>query len=386
MKIGIYIAGLGQSFIQESVEKYSTRLMNEMSYSTTGIRYELKTEKINYAENKDSTVVSIFENTDSEQRLVYKIYDYNYHEILTEKFNHHSIIIKNLLLFLLVIQRIPLIIKRLFLPNSYSRPFQSLYVFTIFLVVASSVLLMLPATLAVISDYMKSPFLSEHYIETISKIIVSATAVLLLILPNANVLITNLATEYVCANDYIENGVQKQVLQGNLELLVDYISENEKGCKIHFHTYSYGSIIAIDYIFPYGNKLSKNAVNYVEALITIGTPFEFIKSYYPRYYTNRNIDLGNKIAWLNVYSIADPLATNFRSDAKIGESEFGIDNKSLKPSNLNYEVAPFRKGGFFDFIMLYGVKTHGKYWDPKTEGQSCLRLINDEMLRINLYS
>ncbi len=42
MKIGIYISGLGQSFVNETVGKYAERLMNEMSFSTTGIKYELK--------------------------------------------------------------------------------------------------------------------------------------------------------------------------------------------------------------------------------------------------------------------------------------------------------------------------------------------------------
>ncbi|NEW85157.1 MAG: hypothetical protein GZ094_22720 [Mariniphaga sp.] len=384
MKIGIYISGLGQSFVQESVEKYAARLMNEMSYRTNGINYELRTEKINYAEERESTVVSIFEEHETGAQVVYKIYDYKYHEILTEKFNSHSIIVKNFLLFLLVIQKIPLIFKRLFDPKDYSRPFQSLYVFMIFLTIASSVLLMLPATLAVVNEFFKFPLFPKADIEIVSKLIVSLTAVLLLILPNANVLITNLATEYVCANDYIEHGVQKQLLQGNLELLVDYISEKEKNCRIHFHTYSFGSIIAIDYIFPFGNTLTRNTLNFTETLITIGTPFEFIKAYYPRFYDSRNIELGDKICWINIYSIADPLATNFRSDAKIGDAQFGIDKTSIKPVNLNYEVAPFKKTGIVDFIMLYSMKAHGMYWDSKTEGQSCLRLLNDEMKNKNL--
>ncbi len=60
-KTGIYIAGLGQSFVQETVEKYATRFKNELSYTTTGTTYEVKSEKINYSEDKLSTVVSIIE-------------------------------------------------------------------------------------------------------------------------------------------------------------------------------------------------------------------------------------------------------------------------------------------------------------------------------------
>lgn len=45
-KIGIYITGLGQSFHQESVEKYAIRLKNELNYTITGFDYDLKITKL----------------------------------------------------------------------------------------------------------------------------------------------------------------------------------------------------------------------------------------------------------------------------------------------------------------------------------------------------
>jgi len=402
MKIGIYISGLGQSFVNETVEKYSERLMNEMSFNSNGVEYEIKTEKINYTVDRTSTVVSICEKNE-QGKLMYKVYDFKYHEILTEKFNSYSLVLKNLWLFLLVVKKTPLIIRRLFIPASYNRPFQTLYLFFIFFIITSSVLITIPAVFDLIltskisdailalknSIYHKDiPYISQTCIKTVSEtmspIIVSAIALLLLLVPNANFLIANLATEFVCANDYMEHGVQRQLLQGNLELLVDYITENEKDCKIHFHTYSFGSIIAIDYIYPFGNKVSKNAEVFCEAIITIGTPFEFVKSYYPQFYQSRSKELGDKLHWLNVYSIADALATNFRNDSKIGDSEFGIEKTSNKPSNINYEVATLNKFGVVEFFMLHSIRVHGMYWDNKIEGQSCLRLVYDEMSKRNL--
>ena len=402
MKVGIYITGLGQSIENESVEKYAERLKNEISFHTTGKQYEIKTEKICYTTNRDSTVVSIIEKN-NENNVIYKIYDFKYHKILTEKFNSYSLIKKNFWLLLLVTKKIPLVIKRLFNPHSYNRPIQTLYVCLIFLLIALSILFMIPGVLEIISKSAVSeavfelkylickkdiPYISLEEIQKLSDnaspIIVSIIALLLLIVPNANVLIPNLATEFVCANNYMEHGAQRQLVQGNLELLVDYISENEKECKIHFHSYSFGSILALDYIFPFGNKLSKNADLYCEALITIGTPFEFINSYYPKFYQNRKTELGNKLHWLNVYSIADALATNFRNDSKIGESEFGIDNHSLKPTNLNYEVSHSNQSSITNFLMLHSIKVHGMYWDNNPEGLSCIRLIYDELNNKNL--
>lgn len=398
MKVGIYISGLGQSFVDESVEKYAERLMNEISFNTTGIDYEIKKEKINYTKDRSSNVISICEKNEQD-KIIYKIYDFKYHEILTEKFNSYSLILKNLWLLLLVITKFPLIIKRLFQPKSYNRPFQTLYIFMIFMVIACAVLLMLPATIglilnltetSVISDALATiqktfpiltdiSFISKAGIKDFSKGLISLTALLVLFLPKANILIPNLATEFVCANDYIQHGTQRQLLQGNLNLLVNYITEKEKDCKIHFHAYSFGSILAIDYINPFGYKVSKDAKMFCEALITIGTPFEFIKSYYPRFYLDRETELGDQLCWINIYSIADALGTNFRNDSKIGNAQFGIDKDSKKPINTNYEVSSLNKGGIIDFFMLYNVKVHGMYWDSNPQGQSCLGLVYEEM-------
>jgi hypothetical protein len=48
MPTAIYISGLGQSANKESVEKYSTRYIKELEYSTSGINYYSKVEKIYY--------------------------------------------------------------------------------------------------------------------------------------------------------------------------------------------------------------------------------------------------------------------------------------------------------------------------------------------------
>ncbi|MFC3161077.1 hypothetical protein ACFOEQ_23945 [Chryseobacterium arachidis] len=208
------------------------------------------------------------------------------------------------------------------------------------------------------------------------------TSLLVLIIPNANTVITELATNFVCANDYLQHGSQKQLIQGNLEHLVDYITENETDCEIHFHSYSFGTILALDYAYPYGTKPSKNALTYCKSIITIGTPYEFVNSYYSRFYENRQIQPGDSLQWMNIYSTADALGTNFRKDKNAGEAEFGVLGASNKPQNINYEVSPVK--GIFDFMMLYSIRVHEMYWDETSEGQSCLGLIYNEMKNRNL--
>lgn len=408
MKIGIYISGLGISK-SNSVESYAERLKNEINFNTNGYQYETKIEKIHYSKSRESTVVSIVEK-ESPENPVYKFYDFKYNEILTEDFKGRTLIYKSLWLFALVIRKFPLIIKRIFIPQNYSRPGQLMYVFSIFLILSLSLVLMFPAVLEATGQFFSKesgkmtelrkliPVGDLKYISMkgifidfpngcsfnidfhwLSRMIVLFTALLVLLVPNANTIITDLATNFVCANDYLQHGSKKQMIQGNLEHLVDYITENEKGCKIHFHAYSFGSVLALDYVFPYGVKASKNALQYCEAIITIGTPYEFVNSYYPEFYNNRQTQPGDQLQWLNVYSAADALGSNFRKDGIAGDSEISFKGASNKPFNINYEVYPVGKFSIIDFIMLYSIKVHDMYWDENTEGQSCLGLVYQEM-------
>ncbi|KQT18601.1 hypothetical protein ASG31_07760 [Chryseobacterium sp. Leaf404] len=105
---------------------------------------------------------------------------------------------------------------------------------------------------------------------------------------------------------------------------MDYITEHEEAPGIHFHTYSFGSILAIDYLYPYRTKPSDNAMMHCKALITIGSPYEFINSYFKNFYSNRITHLGDNIQWTNIYSVSDALSTNFRNDDKEGDAQFGL--------------------------------------------------------------
>ena len=393
MNSGIYISGLTQSVSKETVEKYAARLVNELEQSTTNARFELKTEKIQYANDRESTVVSI--SQEGEGKPFYRLYDFQYRDMLVEKFKGMRILVKNFFLLLLVVRKFPTVLKRVIVRSSYSSPIQTVYLFGIFLLIALSVIIMLPATIDVIlghdvivkaRDYIKVgniPFLSLAGVENFSKTIVGFTTLLLLLIPNANVLITELATEFVCANEYIEHGVQKQLIQGSLDKLIDHITEVDPDTKIQLHSYSFGTIVAIDHLFPLGQDVGGNTRRFCNALITIGSPFEFVNSYYEKYYVNRRMTMNDAIVWINIYSVRDALASNFRRDGQEKEAEFGITRTSMKPINIPYEIASYKQS-IISFLMLTSLKVHGSYWDTNVDGQSCLRYILTEMKNHNL--
>ncbi len=91
-----------------------------------------------------------------------------------------------------------------------------------------------------------------------------------------------------------------------------------------------------------------------------------------------------KIKWLNVYSISDALSSNFRNDSTRGEALNGIRDSLLKPINLNYEISPDKSQHFFNFITMDGIRMHRLYWDSETNGQSCLRILFDKMVELEI--
>lgn len=388
-KTGIYITGLGQSFQQESVEKYAARFKNEMninSYST----YDLKIEKINYTESQISTVVSVINKSNNDE-VVYKFYEFKYKDLLTEKFNKYNILLKNFFLFFMVLRKFPILILRLFKSESYRRTGQTFYVFGIFFLISIAIIFLLPSVILFANQIdwpkevdNKGLKLVLENLTNISTVFIPFVTFLLLVVPQSRTLITTLATEFACADSYIQYGAQSQIILGDLDLLVEYIQVNENNSKIHIHSYSFGTLIAMDLLFPIGNVPAKNTKGLVELLITIGTPYEFINAYYPYFYSKRNVEMDDKIKWLNVYSISDALATNFRKDALEGEAESGIKNSALKPININYEIASFQSNGFFNFFTLHHIKAHRLYWDESAQGQSCMRKMHNEMINLNM--
>lgn len=391
-KIGIYITGLGQSIHNETVEKYTERLRNELNFTTTGFNYFTKTEKISYQPERNSTVVSLFKkDKNNNEELIYKIYDFQYHKILTEKFEHYNIFIKNLILFSLIIKKTPQITLRFFRKKDFSSPYQTTYAFSILLIISLCVLFLIPACIdlmtneSIIKNISKLLYyfgydIDVERIHNYGKYVLSITTLILIFAPQSKTIITSLATEFSCVDSYIANGEQSQIVLGNLDSLVEYIAENEVEPEIHFHCYSFGSILATDLIFPVAEiPPSDNIQKLTKLLITTGNPYEFINAYYPSFYKRRSAIMENSIKWFNIYSVSDVFATNFRKDDTRGEAEFGIKNIAIIPENINYEITS-DKFGIIAFFSLNSIKMHKCYWDPSTVGQSCMKVLLPKLI------
>ncbi|MBN8641256.1 MAG: hypothetical protein J0L86_05520 [Flavobacteriales bacterium] len=394
MSIGIYISGLGQSTAKETAEKYASRYLKELEYSTSGFEFYTKIEKIYYLEENSSLAIRILQKpkgqlTAPTDPVLYTFYDFQYSQLLTEKFEQRNLILKNLFLLILVIRKIPALFRNIFNLNTFIKTKQTFYVFGIFLLMSFAVIWLIPSVLSLFQNEISKYFNLDGNLFTtlvsISAITVPVTAIIILLIPESSTLVTKLATEFTAVDNYIQYGEQSQTIQGNLDALVEYIVENEPNPTIQFHTYSFGSIVAMDALFPIGNDVTYNTKETINLLITVGAPFEFVKGFYPNFYENRNTFMTEKIQWVNVYSLMDAFASNFRNDNKAGNAHFGIIKNKEKPINLNYEIARKDTYNPFNFLTLKHIRMHRCYWDETKNGQSCTRLIFNKMKEMGFW-
>lgn len=385
MAVGLYISGLEHATDNETVEKYAARYVKELENATFDYLYYTKIEKIYYDNEKSSLIIEIFEHlketekSDSD-KLVYKLYDFEYSKELNQNYQSKNLLFKNINLLLLVVRRFPMILVNLFKKSTYQKGGKAIYMFFLFLIMSLAVLSLLPLLIMTFDNI--NNFNAKSGLELVIKYGILLTITFILFMPESNIILTKIAAEFITLENYIQNKEQKQNIRGNLDKLINYIVEHEANEKIHFHTYSFGSVIALDTLFPMDAEPTKNIQNRVNLLVTIGAPYEFINNYYPNFYKNRNDIMTKKIQWINVYSLLDAFASNFRYDNKAGEANYGILNKQEIPININYET----NRNVFNFLALKQIYMHESYWDDSKSGQSCTRLIFFKMREIGQWS
>lgn len=173
--------------------------------------------------------------------------------------------------------------------------------------------------------------------------------------------------------DYLDRGGDKgSQLRGQLADLLERLAELEDPPEsIDIVAYSFGSIVAIDALFPYVQKPPLR-LETVDRLITIACPFDFVRSFWPDYFTRRFSRAGVPGKWVNVYAPSDVLASNF-IDGKdgIGEAVNAVEVRDglprpSPPHNVAYLMEgreePVSTG---QALLLRGLRFHGQYWSSR---------------------
>ncbi len=191
-----------------------------------------------------------------------------------------------------------------------------------------------------------------------------------------------ISTEYACASNYFRLGSGKTSILGQGTALLEHIAEKKEEYRhVHIIAYSFGSLVALDMLFPHTSPVTR--IKTVHSLITIGCPLNLIRTYWPAYYKQRKQLEGIQNHWCNIYTPQDVFGTCFkgREDEKKGGVESnqatkkescqepGIEviepvRKIVKPtSEIEYNIgAQAVWYNIFDILALKGIKIHSSYW------------------------
>jgi len=194
------------------------------------------------------------------------------------------------------------------------------------------------------------------------------------------------AEHYIGVVQYLTFGHCRDAIASQLALLVDRILERHEYKRIHIVSYSFGSIIAIDALFPPTNSFPPG-FHKVKTLITVGCPFDMIRNFVPRYFNERRVNVRERryherLKWVNIYIPADALSSNFRLDGdQLGDPEVDVFGKytgqvnsffpraglPLKnvPCPAEAQILSNECSKFITCLFLYGIHAHSLYWGER---------------------
>ncbi|MEN6623438.1 MAG: hypothetical protein ABFD50_18070 [Smithella sp.] len=376
----IFIPGLGRDYLDQSVDCISRKIANSLDRNAKDIKatyLAVDSPDEEYREGlKTKKRTIIRKDHDSEQPFT-DLYELNYEDIFMKRYKEKTPIYQVLALggtLLSNIVRIPYLLRGY--AKSRREKFQIFFSLGILLIMIIYALLLVTAAASAIPGL--NDIIQKYFsLEILHKGIIIVTGLGLFTSLQLKNLIRDAAVDYSCAIDYLSLGERRRAIIGQLSLLVEHIRELYQYEKIHVISYSFGSLIALDALYP-NDEYSCHHDN-IDSLVTIGCPFDLVRNCWPEYFKERICSGNLKRRWLNMYNPVDLLGSNFRNDEKIKEAETGIEVQSgnqkdiLMPENLVIDKDLYINGlSLVNLLCLRGLKVHSCYWDPDDKAEiSC---------------
>lgn len=108
---------------------------------------------------------------------------------------------------------------------------------------------------------------------------------------------------------YVAAGAKRGVVVGKLASLIRHVALQGKYDRIHIVSYSIGSIIALDSLYPTTTRIK--GFDDVDSLVAVGCPADIIQTYWPDYFKDRFRPDKRTQTWINVFIPSDLFASNF---------------------------------------------------------------------------
>jgi len=436
----IFIPGIGDAeMIDQSIEGVARRI--EAAFDTNAANhtaeFNFKIKPLENITGCQKEVGTVYRKDGNEQTPIVDIYKFDYRPILVEPYENRSLLVKTLLLIGGIIGGAGRLILATFARRSAKSYIEKFQLFLALIILALLIFYAIVLCGAVYATLEKSGHVYPQAAELLNRarcnvanvfspktanctapdepkkataeaspttksgwwlsyeillfvfqlIVVGAAVISLLISPKFNMkeIFSNAAVQYLCLIYYLKLGEQRREIIGQLSKLLDQIarkSENDRAAgehynRIHLVSFSFGSIIALDAMFPTQSKL-RPPFHLVNTLVTIGCPFDFVRMFYPGYFgINRQYESKCPSRWINIYSPVDVLGSNFRDDAEFGEANVNIratqteaDSDVPKPENLLFsDGVELQRLSLFSALGLLGLRAHGMYWGAKQQSE-----------------
>lgn len=402
MEAFIYIPGLGTRLFDQSVESFAYRFKKALDINDEdpSMHYDADFRKVNFGKDnrQTSNVATIYAGKNGVKKPVFEIYELDYGNTLVDNFEKKNIVVRMILLFAAILFKFPEMIyqfaKSLFIRKgrrstlSFKHILQFTYAALALLLLSIFGIMLVISVLSYLPDLLKAnnivfPAVLDHYIVAFrsfinAKFIILASTLIMLFMPNVKNFISILATEYVCTIYYLNFGERRQNIIGKLEELAEHIAERSATASINVVSFSFGSIIACDSLFPADGRPSRRLAS-IPVLITIGSPIDFINAYWPKYFKDRAKANNGLKHWYNVYSASDILSSNFRYDDLDKPAEYSISKDSIKPENITYNIINTGAKNLSGLLFLGGLRANQLYWDDELNSASCLTALVQQM-------
>lgn len=176
--------------------------------------------------------------------------------------------------------------------------------------------------------------------------------------------------------DYLDRGEDNgSQLRGQLAALLEHLAElKDPHATIDVVAYSFGSIVAIDALFPYVQEPPPRLAT-INRFITIACPFDFVRSYWPGYFKKRFSRTGAPKEWVNFYAPSDVLASNCRDDSAVDTALKRVEVRDGQPDPPFPTNVPYLIDGREepvsgkDSVLLKGLRFHAQYWSSRVASE-----------------
>jgi hypothetical protein len=362
----VFIGGIGTSWVNHSIEEVSLRLAQAFDLSAktrrASFRLAANTREEDFGDKLKTSVCTILRRDASGERAVVDVYRLDSVRSLVRSYEARSLLFKILIPVLIIATYLPRGVRALFsrrgkapretLQLLYGTWVLSLLTFYAGLLVFTAITAFYPGL--------------DDLTRRIPQGLTAGLTALGIWKSGAVSALADGAVRHVCLINYLRFGERRDVLRGQLAALLEHIAERDE-VEYEFVdvvAYSFGSLVAIDSLFP-SEGPPPETFRVVRTLVTVGCPFDVVRTYWPDHFSGRKRLDGVPQTWLNVYSPADILSSSFQGPRE--RSAVTVAGAS-PPENIVYgDGTSAAKMSFVDFATLVGLRSHAIYWGRERE-------------------